>query len=404
MNFKEMVCTDTQRDAAYFKGNSKQEREISKSLHVPLRSPDFIIKFRNWEFWNFGIVYASIFFLHLWESIRARSFFYFSASNPGLENSGFLGERKSEIMKKIPADMQPGWFLVSDQSIFQILDDLKMAGFQFPLICKPNVGERGRGVAKVNNEEDLIRYHEGTSASYLIQEFVSLPMEFGVFYYRIPGELMGRISSLTAKSFLSVTGDGITPLCQLVDYFPRARFVKQYLMEKFRPVWTNIPRIGQIIVLEEIGNHCRGTCFLDAGNLITEKMEDAFNRISMQIDGFYFGRFDVRAASVQDLEAGKIQILELNGAGAEPSHIYQPGFSFFKAQIVLLQHWKILSRISRLNHAAGTPYWHLRQAISIKKKHAKDLAAILAKRPTVVNRIIEKAEISTSILPSRNSL
>jgi hypothetical protein len=352
---------------------------------------DFFIKLSHWEFWDFYLVYAPVFVLHLWESIRSRSFFFFSAANPGLENSGFFGERKSEIMKKIPADLQPSWFLAGNESAYEVLNKIRSSGFGFPLICKPNVGERGKGVEKVNNEEDLIRYHEGTSVPYLVQEFVSLPLEFGVFFYRIPGERKGRVSSLTGKSFLSITGDGIRPFFELIDALPRARFVKPFLKKKFRSVWNTVPAKGKIIVLEEIGNHCRGTCFLDAGNLITDKLEDTFNRISNQIEGFYFGRFDVRVASIQDLEAGKIQILELNGAGAEPSHIYQPGFSFLKAQQVLWKHWKVLSKISRLNHSDGTPYWNFQQAISIRKKHIKDLAAIQTKRIPAGNLSTEKA-------------
>lgn len=341
-----------------------------------LRTSTFWVKLTHWEYWDFHIVYASVFFLHLWQSLKARSFFYFSAANPGLENAGFIGERKSEIMKKIPARLQPSWFLVDGQSLDFLRKKLDSHRISFPLICKPDVGERGKGVSRIDTPEALADYHARIGVPYLIQSFVDLPLEFGVFYYRLPGEASGVVSSIVQKDFLTLKGNGKQTLAELVEENPRARFVSAYLSKKFHARWNEVLPKGTVLELEGIGNHCRGTTFLNANSLITTHLTDAFDRISLEVDGFYFGRYDLRAASKEALELGDVQILELNGAGAEPAHIYQPGFSFWEGQKVLWQHWRMLFRISQKNRKSGTPIWNRAQANAIRKEHQNRLQSI----------------------------
>jgi hypothetical protein len=338
----------------------------------------FWVKLRNWEYWPFGVVYAGVFLLHLWQSLKARSFFYFSAANPGLENSGFIGERKSEIMRKIPSGLQPDWFLSENQDEAEFLDAFHSSGLSFPVICKPDVGERGQGVKKVHSLVEILEYHRRSPAPFLVQGFVDLPMELGIFYVRLPGAEKGRITSVVEKQFLSIRGDGEKTLSELVQDFPRARFVAPFLKSKFSEQWETILPGGTVLELEGIGNHCRGTTFLDSQHRISPELENQMDRISQQIGGFFFGRFDLRAASQEDLEAGRLQILELNGAGAEPAHIYQPGFSFWKGQKVLWQHWQWLFAISREQHRNGVPYWNLAQARTIRKIHKNRLDHVYA--------------------------
>src|SRR5213078_3087959 len=66
---------------------------------------------------------------------------------------------------------------------------------------------------------------------------------------------------------------------------------------------------------------------------------------------FYFGRLDVRYNTWDELRQGKnFSIIELNGAGSEPTHMYDPKHSIFYAWKEIIRHWKILARISRINH------------------------------------------------------
>ena len=56
---------------------------------------------------------------------------------------------------------------------------------------------------------------------------------------------------------------------------------------------------------------------------------------------FYYGRYDLKCTSVADLKAGKnIQILEFNGTGAEPNHIYDCGMHYTKALKIIASHWR----------------------------------------------------------------
>lgn len=107
--------------------------------------------------------------------------------------------------------------------------------------------------------------------------------------------------------------------------------------------------------------------------MIDEQMNTTFDTISKQIEGFYFGRFDLRCTSIEDLKQGNnIAILELNGAGAEPAHIYQPGYSFFKAQKVLAQHYKMIFDAASYNKETGVKYMthaEFKQWRKLEKEH-----------------------------------
>jgi hypothetical protein len=88
----------------------------------------------------------------------------------------------------------------------------------------------------------------------------------------------------------------------------------------------------------------------------------------MGIPGFHFGRFDLRSASLHDLYEGKVTIMELNGCGAEPAHIYDPSFSFWSAVWVLIMHWNNIYSIARANNKLGVAYTSLSEAWSLYRK------------------------------------
>jgi len=56
-----------------------------------------LTKITHWEYWPFELVYFPVVLYYFWLSIRARSFFFFSASNPSIETGGMLGESKFGI-------------------------------------------------------------------------------------------------------------------------------------------------------------------------------------------------------------------------------------------------------------------------------------------------------------------
>src|SRR5438876_7783217 len=117
-----------------------------------------------------------------------------------------------------------------------------------------------------------------------------------------------------------------------------------------------VPAAGESVQLVEIGTHCRGAIFLDGGDTITPALEEVIDRIASSFEGFFFGRFDIRVPSRQDLMAGRnIKIIELNGVTSEATHIYDPKLSLFEAYRVLFRQWRIAFEIGDLNRAQGIP-------------------------------------------------
>ncbi|MDB5255344.1 MAG: hypothetical protein JWM14_39 [Chitinophagaceae bacterium] len=337
---------------------------MSNSFRLPWH------KLTHWEYWPMEVVYFPVFFYWLYLSVRARSLFFFSASNPGIETGGMLGEVKFDILKKIPeAYRTPTLFFAYPFEAEQVLDQLKKNSWTYPLIFKPDIGERGNGVEKIDNAEQALDYLSHCTYDLLVQPFITYPIELGVFYYRYPSREKGQVVSVVAKEFLKVKGNGSVTLAQLVDANPRAALQAERLSIKYAKRWQEVMDKDHELLLEPIGNHCRGTSFRNANDIINEQLVSVFDTLSKQIDGFYFGRFDLKCRSIEELMKGEgISIMELNGAGSEQGHIYHPGFSFFTAVKTILQQWRILFEISVENHKRGIPYMTLKETRGYLRK------------------------------------
>jgi hypothetical protein len=342
------------------------------SLLQRLSHSNFFIKLTHWEYWPFGIVQGPFFLYWLWLSLKARSLFFFSASNPSILMGGMMGESKFDVLKLVPEEVKPKTILISVPATAQtVIERMRTNGLSFPVVFKPDLGERGWMVDRIDNEEEAKDYLSRIKIDFLIQELVALPLEFGVFYVRMPDQESGKVVSITAKEFLSVMGDGKKTLAELIQFKDRAKLQWSTLRIRFANELSHVPHRGEKIELGAIGNHCLGTTFLNGNNLITPQLNKSFDRISKQVNGFYFGRYDLRCASIEDLENGKVKVVELNGCGAEPAHIYHPGASLVDALRVLCVHWRTMYRISKLNHERGVPYLSFIEGRSIFKKFKK---------------------------------
>jgi hypothetical protein len=325
---------------------------------LSIRYRNFRTRLTQWEYWPFEILYLPLFCYWLWLSLKARSLFFFSAANPSIENGGMLGESKVKILNRIAPALKPVTLLISPATTSgRLRKILHHNGIRFPLIAKPDVGERGWKVEKLHTPAELDAYHAGMKAPYLIQEYVDYPIELGLFYYRFPGSASGSISSVVIKEFLTLTGDGTSDVRELILGNDRARLQYAPLFVRYASQLTRVLPAGETLVLMPIGNHSRGTKFLNGNHLINDRLVGVFDRISRSIDGFYYGRYDIRCRSLAELYEGKgIKILELNGAGAEPAHIYDPAFSRREAYRVLFHHLQVLFRISQENYRNGVQY------------------------------------------------
>lgn len=340
---------------------------------MPSGFKKFWIKLSTWEFWPMSVLSFPIYPYWLFLSLKSRSFYFYSAANPVMENAGMEGESKSSVLNKVPAEYRPAMVVVPLSMEWMIaLVKIRSAGIRFPFIVKPDVGAEGMGVKRIHHEEEFRAYVEKSPCTVIVQELIEWPHEFEVYYVRIPGEAKGRIISVVQKSFLSVTGDGQSTVEQLMEQNPVA--VMQ--LDRFRKEYPHklevIPVAGEVKLLEPIGNHSRGTTYLNAKRLLNEGMRDTFDEIAKRIDGFYLGRFDVRCRTEEDVISGhQMRILELNGAGAIPGHIYDPEASLFSAWSSLFQYWSLLYKVSAANHRLGIPY--------LKKAEVKTYQALSEK-------------------------
>ena len=330
-------------------------------LQISLRK--FFIKLFHWEYWPFGILQLPAIIYYFWLSFRARTFLFFSASNPGVDMGGMFGESKYDVIAKIPSEYTPKTILIRiPTTTEQALAALHENNFSFPVIFKPDIGERGYRVKKINSNTEISEYIASAPYNFLIQELVDLPIELGIFYSRHPNEVNGKVTSIVMKEMLFVIGDGKSTLQQLILKNDRALLQWKKLCVKFQTRLNEIVETGKSVELVSVGNHALGTKFLNGNHLINAELNKAFDTISKQIDGFYFGRFDLRCRSLTDLYNGNVKILELNGCGAEPAHIYDPKFRFIDAVIVLIKHWRTIFEIARENKKLGVDYIRLSEA------------------------------------------
>lgn len=280
-----------------------------------------------------------------------------------------VGEKKSDIFNLIPDQYMPKTLLISKGDLERTALEAEKMGF--PLIAKPDVGERGNWVSKIHSQKALKKYVEACPVDFLIQEMVDYPIELGVFYVKYPGE-KGKVTSIVRKDFLSVVGDGQSTVNELLQKNTRAIMTADLTSDYLQLIGAEVPEEGERVLVEPIGNHSRGTKFLNDNHEIDSSLEEAFNTLSDEIPDFYFGRYDLKCRSYDDLKQLKnFKILELNGAGAEPAHIYQPGFPLWKAYKDILWHLSVLSDISRLNRKRGHSYWSFKRGYKKWKAHHK---------------------------------
>ena len=331
---------------------------VKRRLSPTFFRSNFITKLFNWEYWPFWAIYWPLVPYWVWLSWRCKSFFFFTASNPGIEFGGMMGESKSKIYDLIPNQYLPVSVLIKPKtSKTEVLSLMKGLDLDFPIILKPDVGQRGWMVEKIRHEDDLGQYLKRIEVDFLMQEFVDYPVELGVFYHRLPYESVGEVSSIVVKEMLHVVGDGQQTIKQLIGQIPRASIQLETLRNTRPELMKQVPIVNEKVELVSIGNHCRGTKFLNGEDLITPALTLAIDKLSQQIDGFYFGRFDMKCTSIADLMKGQgIKIMELNGAGAEPAHIYHPGRSIWKGYRDIVYHLDLLADIAIVNHKMGVPY------------------------------------------------
>ena len=314
-------------------------------------------RWTRWEFWPPWLFYPPLVAKVLSLGLRHRSPTLFTAANPAIPAGGFIGESKAQILDQIDPRWVAGYRLIrkADQTaqLESVAEFMAANGLDFPIVLKPDVGERGRAVTVVHEAGALEPAIDAAPGDLLAQEYVP-GVELGVFYVRRPDEEHGRIFSVTEKQLPVVVGDGQSTTEELVLADPRAVVLAKTYLRRLGSACDRIPAAGEPVRLVEIGTHCRGAVFLDGKRWLTPELERAVEAISRSFPGFHFGRYDLKAPSYQAFQRGEgVRVLELNGVTSEATHIYDPKYSLLSAYRTLFRQWELAFEIGGLNRERG---------------------------------------------------
>ena len=312
----------------------------------------------RWEFWPAWAFYPPVVIYLFYLGLRHKNLTLFTAANPAIPDGGFIGESKYEILRALErsSSVPRTMFLKPhgvDLQLAAVTQFMEREALTFPIVLKPDTGQRGSGVSVIRSIGQMRQYFAAAQGPVIAQEYVA-GLEFGVFYYRLPGSDKGQIFSVTDKVMPVVTGDGKRTLEELILADDRAMcMADEYLRQNCARAQMVLDN-GERVQLVELGTHCRGAVFLDGSYAITPALENAIEKIARTFQGFYFGRFDIRVPSVEDLKAGRnLKVLELNGVTSEATNIYDPKNRLRDAYKVLFRQWRIAFEIGERNRARG---------------------------------------------------
>ena len=315
----------------------------------------------RWEFWPAWIFYPPVALYCVWQGIKHHSFSLPAVANLNQKNGGIVGESKIGILSELMAtspELTAEAFLIEAGSgairLARIGELCLKHEVGLPFVLKPDIAQRGAGFKKIQSMEEMREYLSRVSTPVILQRYVAAPHEAGIFYYRFPGEPTGHILGITRKVFPCVTGDGIRTLRELIEADPRAQLIAHTYLNRFRAEAERVIVRGEQFRLVEAGNHCQGCEFRDGSELFTRELLEAFDSISQNLRGFFVGRFDVRYWTDGELRQGRnFQIIELNGAASEATHIYDSRNSLWSAYRMLFRQWRIIYAIGAANRRLG---------------------------------------------------
>jgi hypothetical protein len=321
------------------------------------------------EFWPMWAFYPPVMLYAGWLMLRHRGVLLPTAANPSFPGGGFYGESKAEILalaqRHVPQWVAPairidrpeaGAGLDPAVECDAALAELADAAIALPVVAKPDLGCRGAGVKLVRSAAELQAYLQAfpAGASLVLQRLVPFEGEAGVFYVRRPGQTRGRIVSITLKYFPYVTGDGVRTLRELIEADPRAGQLSHLYFKRHMARLDGVPAAGEAIRLAFAGSHSRGAIFRNGTHLVTPEMEARFDAIAQALPEFHFGRFDIRFERFADLQMGRgFSIVEINGAGAESTHIWDRGTGLLTAWRDLMRQYRWLFEIGAANRKRG---------------------------------------------------
>lgn len=337
-----------------------------------------VSKLWRWEFWPAWVFYLPLVPWFLLLAARHRSLTVWAAANPGVAPAGgVVTDSKWDILSRLQGErVVPTLFIpagaVADR-VSRVLGETAARGWEYPLVLKPDSGERGASVRKVHSAAAVEAYLTATPYPVVVQPYHPGPFEAGVFYFRLPGEGRGGIFSITDKVFPVLVGDGRSTLEELIWVHPRFRMQAKTFLSRHAAAAGRVLAAGERFPLAMAGNHCQGTLFRDGSHLLTPELERAVDEMARRFDGFHVGRFDVRYADPAEFRAGRgFAVVELNGVTSESTNLYDPTWSLLRAYRTLFRQWAILFRIGAANRALGHRPVGVGELLALLRAYSRD--------------------------------
>lgn len=318
-----------------------------------------LLSLRYWEFLPANIFYIPVVFYYIIFMIKYRiGLTAISAVNPCFAAGGMAFDSKFDMISKFFhfPEYVTRTIIIQDKNnrnLSSINEQIQKHNINYPFICKPDRGHRGNGFKIIRVLDDLISYMKICERPFLIQEYIEYPLEYGVFWIKIPGD-KGKITSITRKILPLLKGDGKSTLSDLILSDKRARYMATTYFEKNKNNLNQVIAANEMYRICSAGNHCQGAVFEDGRDDLSEKTLEKLEEICDSVTGYDFGRMDIKFKDKESLANGKdFKILEVNGSEAESTHIYDRKYSLLYAYKTLYKQWDTLFKIAKINRKNG---------------------------------------------------
>lgn len=297
-----------------------------------------------------------------WLGLRHGSLTLPSSANPAITTGGLVGDAKSEYFHCMGpharSRVAPFVRVVARgrAGLAEALAALHAAGIAFPVVAKPDLGWCGFGVRRIEDAQGLADYLAAypRGEALLLQAYLAAVGEAGIFYVRHPDRADGWLLGILLRHAPQVTGDGVRTLAELVAADARLRRVQAHPREHqcaFDP--ARVPAAGEVVRLSLIGSTRVGGRYEDGSALATPELLAAVEAIARDMPVFHAGRFDVRFDSLAALRAGRFTIMEVNGAGSEAVHAWDPKYRVREVYAMVFAKQRTLFAIGAANRRRG---------------------------------------------------
>lgn len=297
----------------------------------------------------------------LWLGLRYGSVTLPSSANPNITTGGLVGDTKSEYftcMGEVARAHVADFAMFRAQGAYSLgkaMVAMRKAGLEFPLVAKPDLGWCGYGVRRIEDatalRDYLSRYPE--NADLMLQQYLDEPGEAGLFYMRHPDQREGRLLGILLRHYPQVTGDGVSTIAQLVERDVRLQRTTHNAEHECDYDPHCVPAAGESVRLSLIASTRVGGCYEDGSEHATAELSAAVEAIAQDMPQFHVGRFDVRYRTLDELRRGHFTIMEVNGAGSEAVHAWDPKYSIGDVYRIVFAKQRLLFALAAANRARG---------------------------------------------------